>query len=68
LPTPFQAVKAASAACYSLKEIITKFAIKDARFHAAVFESSDLLHRDRDRSGQVFPANLFLRGLFGDPS
>jgi hypothetical protein len=53
---------------YSLKKVITEFAIKEARFHAAVLESSEVIHRDRDRSGQVFLINLFLRGLFGDPS
>ena len=39
---------------YSLKKVITEFAIKTARFQATVLKSDEMIRRDKDLSGPVF--------------
>jgi len=58
---------AAVLSIHYLKKVITKFAVKNTRLHAAGFESGDVIHRGKDRCDPVFPVSLFLRGLFADP-
>jgi hypothetical protein len=53
---------------YSLKKVVATFAINCACPQAAVLESGDVIRRGRDHSGPVFPAVLYLRGPFGNPS
>jgi hypothetical protein len=60
-------IAAAALHNYYLKKVITKFAVKNAGLHAAVFESGDAIHRGRDRFGPAFPVILFLREPFADP-
>jgi hypothetical protein len=52
---------------YSRKKVVSKLTVKNARLHAAVFESGDTIHMGRDRCVLAFRVILFLRGPFADP-